>query len=60
MSEQLKQLKIHIEGCAESMNRGIQAARAAGMNVVIESTDDGVAVRVDDGIANHTPRKAWK
>lgn len=46
-SEQLSELKRHIEGCAESMNRSIQAALNAGMRVAIEPVGStGVTVHV--------------
>lgn len=31
--QRTRELKLHIEGCCESMNRAIEAARNAGMRV---------------------------
>jgi hypothetical protein len=41
--QRTRELKIHIEGCCESMNRAIAAARNLGLRVSV------VAVKGDDG-----------
>lgn len=41
--QRTRELKLHIEGCCESMNRAIAAARRSGMRVAV------VAVMGDDG-----------